>query len=114
MLIFSGGRTAQITSGFSSWHSQNVEIIGTRGLLRIEDLAWNNEDQPVVLKQKTRDGVTHYEFNPTFQFTLQLQHLCECLDTGAPHRIPPEDSIAQMNVIDAVFESLKSGKAVVL
>ena len=114
MLIFSGGRTAQITSGFTSWHSQNVEIIGNRGVLRIEDLAWNNEDQAVVLKQKTRDGVAHYEFKPTFQFTLQLQHLCECLDTGAPHRIPPEDSIAQMKVIDAVFESLKSGQAVML
>ena len=114
MLIFSGGRTAQITSGFTSWHSQNVEIIGTRGVLRIEDLAWNNEDQAVELKQKTRDGVAHYEFKPTFQFTLQLQHLCECLGTRAPHRIPPEDSIAQMKVIDAVFESLKSGKAVML
>ena len=114
MLIFSGGRTAQITSGFASWHSQNVEIIGTRGVLRIEDLAWNNEDQAVVLQQKTGDGVAHYEFKPTFQFTLQLQHLCECLDTGAPHRIPAEDSIAQMKVIDAVFESLKSGKAVML
>ena len=112
MLIFSGGRTAQITSGFTSWHSQNVEIIGNCGLLRIEDLAWNNEDQAVVLKQKTKDGVAHYEFKPTFQFTLQLQHLCECLDTGAPHRIPPEDSIAQMKVIDAVFESLESGKSV--
>ena len=114
MLIFSGGRTAQITSGFASWHSQNVEIMGTHGLLRIEDLAWNNEDQAVVLKQKTRDGVAHYEFNPTFQFSLQLQHLCEVLDTGAPHRISPQDSIAQMKVIDAVFESLNCGKAVVL
>jgi predicted dehydrogenase len=114
VLIFSGGRTAQITTSFNSWHSHFIEIIGTRGLLRIDDIAWNNEDQAVVLKQQTEEGVAYFEFNPLHQFTHQLQHLCECLDTGAPHRISPENSIAQMQVIDGVFESIDSGKTVVL
>jgi predicted dehydrogenase len=44
----------------------------------------------------------------------QLRHLCDCLATGQPHRIPPEDSLNQMRVIDALFESLATGKAVAL
>jgi predicted dehydrogenase len=36
------------------------------------------------------------------------------LATGEPHRIPPEDSLNQMRVIDALFESLATGKAVAL
>jgi predicted dehydrogenase len=35
----------------------------------------------------------------------------ECLEQGRPHRIPPADSIAQMRVIDAVYESLRTGQA---
>ena len=50
------------------------------------------------------------EFAPTDQFWLQLQHMQDCLDNGTPHRIPPENSIAQMRVIDAVYASLQSGK----
>jgi hypothetical protein len=34
----------------------------------------------------------------------------ECLERGTPHRIPPADSIAQMRVIDAVYESLRTGQ----
>ena len=47
-----------------------------------------------------------------FQFTDQLRHLAECLATGRPLRVPPENSIAQMRVIDAVFESIRTGEAV--
>ena len=111
-LIYSGGRTAQITAGFSSYHTQRIEVIGSRGLLRIEDIAWNNENQAVVLKQRTSDGVAHFEFEPTYQFTLQLEHLCDVLDTGRAHRVPPEDAIAQMKVLDAVFASFGSGQVV--
>ena len=70
VLIFSGGRTAQITTSFNSWHSHFIEIIGTRGLLRIDDIAWNNEDQAVVLKQQTEEGVAYFEFNPKGTITL--------------------------------------------
>ena len=49
------------------------------------------------------------EFPPTDQFWLQLQHMQDCIENGTPHRIPPADSIAQMRVIDAVYESLKTG-----
>ena len=111
-LIYSGGRTAQITAGFSSYHTQRIEVIGSRGLLRIEDIAWNNENQAVVLKQRTSDGEAHFEFEPTYQFTLQLEHLCGVLDTGRAHRVPPEDAIAQMKVLDAVFASFGSGQVV--
>ncbi len=78
------------------------------------DKAWNNENQPVILEQWTNDGAESIEFEPTFQFTHQLRHLCDCLTTGQPHRIPPENSVHQMQTIDAVMESMATGKAVEL
>ena len=34
------------------------------------------------------------------QYTEQLQHLCEVLNTGIAHRIPPQDSVKQMNALE--------------
>lgn len=119
LLVFPGERTAQISVGFNSWNSQYAEIAGTKGMLRL-DKVWNNETQPTTLEQWQRtEGVagqnpTLHAFEPVNQFALQLQHLCDCLSTGAAHRIPPENSIAQMRVIDAAFASMASGQVIEL
>ena len=111
VLVFSGGRSAQISVGFNSFSSQYAEISGHEGILRL-DKVWNNENQPVAIEYQSQEGVEVIEFEPCFQFALQLQHLCACLSTGQPHRIPAEHSIAQMRVLDAVKESMETGVAV--
>lgn len=110
-LVFSGGRTAQLSVGFDSWASQYVEISGDAGLVRI-DKAWNNENQDVALEYHSANGVETIPFPPTHQFTHQLDHLCDCLEHGQTHRISPESSIAQMRVLDAVAESMQTGAVV--
>ena len=110
-LLFPGERAAQLTVGFSQWPSQEVEVSGAEGLLRA-GLAWNNERRPVTLEHHTADGVETISFAPQHQITNQLRHLCDCLASDQPHCIPPENSIAQMRVIDAVFESIATGQPV--
>ena len=112
-LVFSGGRTAQIAVGFNAFSSQYAEISGHRGMLRL-DQAWNNENRAVTIEHRTPSGMEVVEFPPCFQFALQLQHLCECLAGGGEHRIPPEHSVAQMRVLDAVKKSMETGRVVEL
>ena len=112
-LVFSGGRTAQIAVGFNAFSSQYAEISGHRGMLRL-DRVWNNENRAVTIEHCTPSGVEVVEFPPCFQFALQLQHLCECLAGGGEHRIAPEHSVAQMRVLDAVKESMETGRVVEL
>jgi predicted dehydrogenase len=114
VLVFSGGRTAQISVGFNAYRSQYAEISGHAGRLRL-DQAWNNENRPVSIELHTDDdGPSVIELEPCFQFALQLQHLCDCLQGRTTHRIPPEHSIGQMRVLDAVKESMHTGRAVEL
>jgi len=113
VLVFAGGRTAQISVGFNAFSSQYAEISGHRGMLRL-DQVWNNENRAVAIEHRTPSGVEVVEFPPCFQFALQLQHLCECLAEGREHRIAPEHSVAQMRVLDAVKESMETGRAVEL
>ena len=113
VLVFSGGRTAQISVGFNTFSSQYAEISGHRGMLRL-DQVWNNENRAVTVEHRTPNGVEVVEIPPCFQFALQLQHLCECLAEGREHRITSEHSVAQMRVLDAVKESMETGRAVEL
>lgn len=105
--------TAQLTFSFKMASSQYFEISGSDGMLRTER-AWNNENRPTTLEVHTRDGVEVYEFEPVNQFVNQLHHLCDCLDAGHSHRIPPENSIGNMKTIDAIYESMRTQQPVAL
>lgn len=109
---FPGEITAQCVFSFRYHGSQEFEVYGTDGYMRM-DMAWNNEDHPVALEIRKNNGEERtIRFAPVFQFTNQLRHLCECLESGRPHRIPPENSLGNMRVIDAVHASIDSGKPV--
>lgn len=112
-LIFEDGRIAQIAVGFDTWNSQAFELLGTTGSLRT-DRAWNNENRPVWLDHESAGETRRRHFEPVHQFTLQLEHMCDVLDGKTEHRVSPQNSIGQMQTIDAVYESFATRKAVKL
>ena len=109
-LDFPGNISAQCAFSFRYHGSQEFEVYGTDGYMRM-DMAWNNEDHPVELEIRKNDGEERtIKFAPVYQFTNQLRHLCECLETGKSHRIPAENSLGNMRVIDAIHASIDSGR----
>lgn len=111
-LEFPGEISAQCAFSFRYHGSQEFEVYGTGGYMRM-DMAWNNEDHPVALEIRKNGGEERtLRFAPVFQFTNQLRHLCDCLESGSPHRIPAENSLGNMRVIDAVHASIDSGNPV--
>jgi D-xylose 1-dehydrogenase (NADP+, D-xylono-1,5-lactone-forming) len=111
LLVFPNDRTAQISVGFNAAGGQYGEICGRGGMLRLDKI-WNNENQPVAIEYQTTEGSGTIDFEPTFQFANQLDHMCHCLETGEPHRVSPESCINQMKTIDAIFKSAATGEAV--
>ncbi len=113
-LEFPNEISAQCAFSFRFHSSQEFEVFGTEGYMRM-DMAWNNEDRPVALEIRKNDGEERtIRFAPVFQFTDQLRHLCDCLESGRPHRIPPDNSLGNMRVIDAVHASIDTGQPLVL
>lgn len=108
-MAFPGDRTAQWWISFDDVPCQEVEIFGSEGRLRIER-AWNNEDQPTAVELTDASGERQsFDYAPVFQFALQLRHMCACIATGQPHRIPIDDSVGQMRTVDGLYASLRSG-----
>ncbi|MGI9148254.1 MAG: Gfo/Idh/MocA family protein [Chloroflexota bacterium] len=110
LATFAGGRTAEWCVSWQAGPAHVAEVLGTDGTLRIQN-AWGDGPATATVLEITdsRRAREVEEFAPTDQFWLQLQHMQDCLQNGSPHRIPPADSIAQMRVIDAVYESLAIG-----
>ena len=111
VLGFADDVTAQLSFSWLQFPSQYIEIVGAEGEIRV-DPAFNNENSATVLQVQTRDNVESFEFQPVDPFALQLDHLCDCLDSGLPHRVAPEDSMGNMKTIDAIHESMREGQAI--
>lgn len=123
LLEFGGGVTAKLTSSYEYGYCQATAILGTRGWIRVDmpfDLR-SVRDQEFVEKEELPATVhvfydnfdsEDYRFAPANQFSLQLRHLCDCLESGHPHRHPAESSLGNMRVLDAVHQSIRTGKAV--
>ena len=108
-VIFPGNRHAQFAVGFNAMTTQSAEIIGTDGIVRI-DKPWNNSDLATVLEYEAFGEKESIHFEPLLQYTCQIEHLCECLETGQPYRIPLRESIDQMRALDAANESAATGQ----
>jgi xylose dehydrogenase (NAD/NADP) len=122
-LEFPGGATAKLTSSYQYGYCQATEILGTRGWIRT-DLPFDQRsvrEQEFVEKEEL-PAVVHVShdnfdteifcFTPVNQFDLQLHHLCQCLETNVLPRISPEFSLGSMRVIDAIYESMRTGQPV--
>jgi predicted dehydrogenase len=115
LATFSGGRTAEWCVSWQSGPSHAAEVLGTAGAIRIRNAWGDGPNTATSLEIGDAERQWHVEeFPPTDQFYLQLQHMQDCLERGIPHRISPANSIAQMRVIDAVYQSLASGGPAVL
>ena len=123
LLEFPGGATATLTSSYQYGYCQATAILGTRGWIRM-DLPFDQRSVREVefVEKEELPAPVHvfhdnfdtevYQFTPVSEFNLQLSHLCECLDTGRPPLISPEFSLGNMRVIDAVYESMRTGQPV--
>ncbi len=113
VVTFANDRTAEWCVSWQAGPAHVAEVLGASGSIRIQN-AWGDGPNTATVLEiiDARRNQEIEEFPPTDQFWLQLQHMQDCLDNGTPHRIPPGDSIAQMRVIDAVYESLRTGSPV--
>jgi predicted dehydrogenase len=95
---------------------QNLDILGTRGRIGIE-IPWSMpHDRPsrLILDDSARAAGTGAEeiwFPACDQWGVHCDRFCEAIAKGGPAPVPIEDAVANMRVIDALFESARSGRS---
>ncbi len=110
ILRFPGERVAQFTCSFGAADTGSLELIGSKGMLRIEPaydyvgkLKWT-----LTIAEKT----TKKKFPAGVQFAPELIHFSDCILKGKTPEPDGNEGLADIRIIDAIFKSAESGRAV--
>lgn len=110
LLRFPRNRLAQFTCSFNSVDVAALELVGTKGMLRI-DPAYGYVDE-LAWTLRIGEGERKRTFAPSDQFAPQLVHFSECIRTGVKPEPDGHEGLADVRVIASLFESARSRRAV--
>ena len=113
LLDFPGGH-AIFTCSTQMIPYQRVQFLGTKGRIEIEIPYNAPPDRPTrIFVDETGDltssGISTETFAVVDQYTLQGDAFSKAILDGTPVPVPVEEGIANMAVIEAIFNSAKSG-----
>ncbi|SLM18663.1 putative enzyme [uncultured spirochete] len=108
MLDFGDAR-ALFTVSTQSFPVQQVDIFGTSGTITIFIPYNMYDDVPAEVRITTGIGPRMVRLGPAGQYRLMFDAFSKSIIEGKPVPTPPEDAIANMRAIDALFRSEKSG-----
>ncbi|WP_206377697.1 Gfo/Idh/MocA family protein [Sphingobium psychrophilum] len=110
LLRFPSGVIADCISSYSTGHN-SYRIHGTQGWIGMEP-ATPYAGQSMTIR---KNGVTAPRTPPApakNQFAAQLDHLAECILTDKTPIVPGEEGLADMRVIEAIYQSAAQGRSV--
>ena len=112
MIRFDNGATLAVDTSFNLHIREDrniVEIFGTKGGARLApELEIYGEANGYLTNTTLDQKLT--DFSGMFQ--NEIDHFVDCLLTGAPCRSPAEDGLALMRILDAAYESARTGDVV--
>ena len=107
-LDFGDGITGQLDCSFGWTWRESYEVAGTDGTLFVQSAWGNSEGESHFIV----NGETCNAINGVNPYGAEILNLCEAIDTGAPLRLPIEDALGNMRVIDALHESAHIGQCI--
>lgn len=113
LLEFPGGRFALCESSFEAHFQSRLLVVGDEGTLELSR-AFSAKDFDVEMAV-TRKGRTELVLVPKADMFLRMvDHFNDAVAGRTSLLYPPEDGYANMRVLDACFESIRTGRAVAL
>ena len=108
-LRFPSGAIAECFSSYSSNHN-DYRVTGDVGFIDVEPAtAYGGQSMRVRREgaaQERRPG------DPQVQFAGQLDHLSECVMSGAEPIVPGEEGLRDVALIEAIYRSAREGRAI--
>jgi len=109
-LIFSDQRAGIFNSSFKTVLDWNVEIVGTQGRIFVPS-PWKPNAQLASLTVETKGEPRTVEVKDGGGlYTLEVDHFSRCILEDRPVALSPEDGLRNMAVINALYQSARTGK----
>ena len=100
---FSGGRLAQFACSFLSDYNQSLEISGTEGIIKIH---FPFRHPQITIQKKGKEETKVFQ-DPENAYVYQVEHFSNCILKGKSPSYSPEESIANLKVIQSVYDYIK-------
>jgi len=112
ILEYDDGASARVASGFDTETVHRYRVEARNGWIEVENAFDIPDDEPVELEYLI-DGEHGVEtFAPVDQYRLQVEQFVEYVEAGRRPRTDADEAIANMTVIDALYESAERGAPV--
>ncbi|MCJ7487995.1 MAG: Gfo/Idh/MocA family oxidoreductase [Candidatus Aminicenantes bacterium] len=113
LLEFPGGRFAQCDASFESHFQSRLLAAGAEGTIALTR-AFSAKDFDTAIEIVRGDAKETVRIPRADMFTLMTEHFVDAVLEKKPLRYPAGDALANMHAIDACFESIRTGRAVVI
>jgi xylose dehydrogenase (NAD/NADP) len=111
VLEFSGGRFALCDCGFDSQFQSRLIAVGDRGALRLER-AFSAKEFDVDIHLEEGAGHRDVRIPRAHMYTVMVEDFAAAILGDHAARYPASDAVGNMAVIDACFESIRTGRPV--
>ena len=112
-LTFPSGAMASCMSSYSSAHN-HIRMTGSQGWVDLEP-ATSYRDQKMRVRIKDDEHEVVPPAGPgATMFAAQLDHMADCMMTGATPIVPGEEGLRDMRIIEAIYRSAAAGQVVKL
>lgn len=113
ILTFPSGYTAICTSGYGSHSSKYFRMQGSDAWVGLNPaFGYGGLRLQTGRLVDGHDTTTEIQFDAADQFALELDHFAHCVkDNVVPHT-PGEEGLQDQRILEAIYSSAKSGKAV--
>lgn len=105
LLVFPGGRTAEIICSFLAAEHQRITIIGTTGVLDVPlaFTAWHSDQAPILLQ---RDGAEEtLTIAPADPYQLMVERFTQAVVRGDRAPYPTAETLAATRIMDSIRQA---------
>ena len=111
LLEFPSGVLSQFECSIENYSRLTAEIVGTEGMIALDN-PWFPGEEKAQFTLRRGDHQEVVVAPGANSYHLEVEDFATAYKTHRPLRWPPEDAIANMAVIDALYASAREGTAV--
>ena len=114
LLEFDSGASAHVRGGFDTPNVERYRVETTDGWLEVTGAFTADPDEEVAIEYGVGGRTVTETFDPVDHYQLEVEHFAECVEAGRTPRIDAAETVGNMAVIDAIYESAERGEPVAL
>lgn len=113
MLRFPSGAIANCATSYGAHETKDMRLRLEKGWIEIENaFAYKGQRLRVARRKGSLESVEELRVGAGNQFSLEIDHFAQCLQTGKAPRTPGEEGLQDHRLMEAIYQSARENRPV--